>query len=261
MVPVEFIGYIVAAFLGAISVQIVAFTISVLRKRIDVVDIAWGLSFIAAWISLQVYKPSISFVTIAVSAMVLAWGLRLALHIGRRFLHAPKQDERYTALMKSWPTNNRVAQSFFRIFLLQAILVTVISLPIATIYYFNPDANVFFAIGLIIWLIGYGFEVIADRQLKQFLRSAKPGSLMQGGLWKYSRHPNYFGEVTMWWGIALIAASTPLWWLGMIGAATITILICFVSGIPPAEARTALKPGWAEYKRKTNILIPLPPKK
>jgi steroid 5-alpha reductase family enzyme len=127
------------------------------------------------------------------------------------------------------------------------------------VHLYQPDTTIVVIAGLTVWAVGFAFEVVADNQLKAFLRQSH-GMLMRVGLWRYSRHPNYFGEVMMWWGIALIACSTPLWWVGFIGAAIITYLISFVSGIPPAEARGSLKSDWQEYKRKTSILVPWFPK-
>jgi steroid 5-alpha reductase family enzyme len=112
-------------------------------------------------------------------------------------------------------------------------------------------------IGTLLWVCGFVFEAIGDAQLKAFI--AKPenrGKLMTEGLWSMTRHPNYFGEITMWWALALIAITLPYGWLGVGGATLITILITKVSGIPPAEKRAAEKPGWEDYKQKTAALIP-----
>lgn len=260
MVSVDFLTYIAASLAGALFVQICAFAYSVRVKRVDVVDIAWGPSFIGGFVALQLYHPSANVVAVMVGAMVLAWGARLSWHIYRRFIRSAKQDERYTKIMASWPKQNQVAQSFYRIFLVQAVLATIIGLPVVVIYYYAPAYSILTALGLVVWLAGFATEVVADRQLKDFLQQPNRPDLMTSGLWRYSRHPNYFGEVTMWWGIAFIACATPLWWLGLLGAATITFFIRFVSGVPPAEARATTKSGWSEYKRKTSVLVPLPPK-
>ena len=260
MVLNDIAGIILTGFAGALVVQLIAFAYARHLGRVDFVDAAWGLSFIAVVAALQLSNPSTNPLTLIVEALVLVWGFRLFWHIYRRFRRSSKQDERYTALMSRWPNNYRGLQTFTKIFLVQALLATTISLPVILIHFYKPDMTTVAAIGLAIWVFGFVCEVVADRQLKQFLQ--KPhGELMTSGLWRYSRHPNYFGEVTMWWGIALIACTTPLWWLGLVGAATITVLICFVSGLPPAEARASTKKGWREHKAKTSPLILWSPKK
>jgi steroid 5-alpha reductase family enzyme len=123
--------------------------------------------------------------------------------------------------------------------------------------------NIISIIGVGLWLIGFIFELIADQQLTGFLRNKdKPQKVMDGGLWRYSRHPNYFGEVTTWWGIGiLVASTTDTWWLPLLGPVVITYLIVFVSGIPPLERRHRHNPSYAEYNRRTSVFIPLPPRR
>lgn len=252
----EIVSFVAVSFLGALVLQQIAFAVSVRLKRVDVVDIAWGLSFIAGYCAMQIYEPKSSAAAVLTGLIILAWGLRLTWHIYSRFRRAKVQDERYTKLMSAWPTDNRVARSYVRIFVLQAILATIVGLPIVAVYVYEPNVGGLVVAGVVIWMIGYAMEAVADRQLRHFLMSGpKNGDVMKTGLWKYSRHPNYFGEIVMWWGISVIALSTPVWWLGIIGAATITWLIRFVSGVPLAEARMSRRSEWPEYKRKTNALI------
>ncbi len=199
--------------------------------------------------------------TFLVDLLVAVWGLRLSWHILRRFLRSSEQDERYTVLINNWPPRYRNVQAFWRIFLLQAVLATLISLPVIVIHLYRPEATWTSFAGMLVWIIGFGLEAVADLQLRRFLQRPRRADLLQDGLWQYSRQPNYFGEITMWWGIALICSVTPLWWLGSFGAVVITYLICFVSGIPPAEARAVGKDGWTDYKRRTSVLVPWPPKR
>jgi steroid 5-alpha reductase family enzyme len=122
--------------------------------------------------------------------------------------------------------------------------------------------NVLDLLGIIIWIVGFYFESTGDAQLKKFIADpANKGKLMDKGLWHYSRHPNYFGEVTMWWGIFVIALSVPYGIVSIIGPIVITILITKISGIPLVEKSFAGKPGFDEYKRTTSIFFPLPSKK
>lgn len=261
MVFLELLPWIVSALVGAVITQLIAFCLAVKYQRIDIVDVFWGISFIAIVLALWLHASPLHFVTAAVSMMVVAWGGRLSWHIGQRFARSAVQDERYTELVSKWPTKNRIVQASYKIFLLQALLATIISLPVIVLFAFRPYGDWLMYVGGSIWVVGFIMEVVADKQLKEYVNSAPRGSLMRTGLWKYSRHPNYFGELTMWWGIAVIAGATPAWWLGIIGALTITVLLCFVSGIPPAERRAMQKVGWAEYKKQTSILLPLPPRR
>jgi steroid 5-alpha reductase family enzyme len=112
-----------------------------------------------------------------------------------------------------------------------------------------------------VWVIGFFFESVGDAQLSRFIKDpANKGKLMQSGLWKYTRHPNYFGEVTQWWGLWIIALSVSYGWLGIIGPLTITTLILKVSGIPLLEKSMEGNPEFQEYKKRTSVFFPLPPK-
>ncbi|HET6622336.1 MAG TPA: DUF1295 domain-containing protein, partial [Candidatus Saccharimonadales bacterium] len=169
---------------------------------------------------------------------------------------------RYTQLKRSW-NGNLALNAYLRIFLVQAVLAWVIALPIVIVNQAEPRPLDWLAlVGGLVWLIGFALEAIGDQQLRTFVSDPKHrGKLMDSGLWRYSRHPNYFGELTQWWGIFIIALSTPMGWIGFIGPLTLTILILFISGIPLNEKRQTAKLGWQEYKRRTSSLVPLPPKK
>ena len=127
--------------------------------------------------------------------------------------------------------------------------------------YASGEINLLVIIGFIVWLIGFYFESVGDKQLANFIHNPEnKGKLMTEGLWKYSRHPNYFGEVTQWWGIWIIALSVPYGWVAIIGPITITILILFVSGVPLLEKKYKGRSDFEAYKKRTSIFIPLPPK-
>jgi len=235
------------------------FVISIIKKRNDVADIAWGLGFVLmAWISF--YLSDYSFKALLVDILVTIWGLRLAQHIYKRNKDKP-EDARYLEWRKTW--KNFYLRSFFQVFMLQGVFLYLISLPVMFI---NTVASNTFGIievfGLIIWTIGFYFESTGDKQLKEFITNpANKGKLMDQGLWRYSRHPNYFGEVTQWWGVYIIALSIPGSFFTVIGPLTITTLILFVSGIPLLEKKYEGRPGWEEYKKHTSIFIPTPPRK
>lgn len=241
---------------AALLVQITAFMLAIKRQRVDIVDAFWGINFIAILAVLIINTIPLSTSSLVISILVFIWAFRLSYHISKRFLRTSTQDPRYTQLVDTWPKNHKNIQLFVKIFLLQAVLATIISLPIISIQTDKPPVSILFIVGMVVAITGLLIEVTADKQLKRFLTQSKQGGLLQTGLWKYSRHPNYFGEITIWWGIAIAALATELWWIGVVGSLTITYLICFVSGIPLAEKRAAQKPGWVRYKNSTSVLVP-----
>jgi len=235
------------------------FILSVVKKRNDIADIAWGLGFILiAWLSFGL--SDFSFKALLVNSLVTIWGLRLAWHIFNRNKHKP-EDSRYQEWRKTW--NYFYLRSYLQVFLLQGIFLYLISLPIIYINHsVSNEFGVLEVVGLFVWGIGFYFESTGDKQLKEFISNpTNKGKIMNKGLWKYSRHPNYFGEVTQWWGIFIIALSIQNSYFTIIGPLTITILILFVSGIPLLEKKYSGRPDWEEYKKKTSVFIPLPSKK
>ena len=145
--------------------------------------------------------------------------------------------------------------------MLQGTFLFIIVLPVVLINRsVGSTVNVLDFAGMAIWLIGFYFEVVGDAQLAQFINNpANKGRLMQDGLWAYTRHPNYFGEVTQWWGLWVISLSAPFGWATIIGPALITFLILKVSGIPMLEKKMAEKLEFEAYKKRVSVFIPLPP--
>lgn len=234
------------------------FIIAIVKKRNDVADIAWGLGFILiAWLSF--FSSGFSVKSLVVNILVSIWGLRLAWHIHSRNKNKP-EDSRYQEWRKAW--KHFYLRSFLQVFMLQGFFLYVISLPIMFINHASSSGfGIWEILGLLIWGVGFFFESTADRQLKNHISNPKnKGQLMQSGLWRYSRHPNYFGEVTQWWGIFIIALSVPGSLFTIIGPVTITLLILFVSGVPLLEKKYAGRPDFEEYKKRTSVFFPLPPK-
>lgn len=245
---------------------------TVLRNA-SIVDIGWGLGFVllAAW---QLARGA-SVMGFVLAIPVWLWGIRLALHIGSRNLRKP-EDFRYAAFRREWGKSYPM-RSYFQLFLFQGLLMAIIALPflfgiglagaptgIQTVgnglsAWGHP---MLLAGGLLIWLEGFLLEAVADKQLKKFTaNSENKGKIIQNGLWRYSRHPNYFGEALSWWGIYLVALSvgTPGWTI--ISPIAITLLIRYVSGVPMLEKRMVGKSGYGDYVRRTSIFIPMMPGK
>lgn len=239
--------------------MLIWFIVSVLKDRNDVADIAWGLGFVlVAWLSM--YLSGFSIKALLADVLVTIWGVRLATHIYKRNKDKP-EDPRYMEWRNTW--KYFYIRSFFQVFMLQGFLLYLISLPVIYINYsVSTGLDILTFVGFIIWLIGFYFESTADKQLKEFVQNPmNKGILMQNGLWKYTRHPNYFGEVTQWWGIFIIALSITGSLFTIVGPLTITTLILFVSGIPLLEKKYAGRPDFEDYKKRTSVFLPLPPKK
>lgn len=234
------------------------FIVSVFKQRNDVADIAWGLGFVlVAWLSM--YIAGFSVKALLVNSLVTIWGIRLALHIYKRNKDKP-EDSRYLEWRNTWKMF--YLRSFFQVFMLQGLLLYLISLPVIFVNYsVTSSFSILNIIGIFVWAVGFYFESVGDKQLKEFVsKPENKGHIMDQGLWKYSRHPNYFGEVTQWWGILFIALSTVGSVFIIVGPLTITILILFVSGIPLLEKKYAGRPDFEEYKKRTSVFLPLPTK-
>jgi steroid 5-alpha reductase family enzyme len=236
------------------------FVFSLFKKRNDVADVAWGLGFtLITWTSFLLVGD-FNIRGILVGILVTIWGLRLAWHIHIRN-RGKTEDYRYLAWRNEWGKWFYL-RSYLQVYILQGLLMFLIVFPVLLINN-NPGVPLgsldFF--GLVVWIVGFYFEAVGDLELARFIKDPmNKGKLMQSGLWAYTRHPNYFGEVTQWWGIWLIAISVPGGWFGVIGPVTITILILKVSGIPMLEKKMAENPEFMEYKRRTSVFIPLPRK-
>ena len=189
------------------------------------------------------------------------WGLRFSGYLAWRKRGAP-EDFRYQAMRRHWGPRFPII-SLVTVFLLQGVLLFVVSLPAqlgqvrAT-----PDLGVLAYLGVAVWAVGFGFETIGDAQLARFKADpTSAGQVMDRGLWRYTRHPNYFGDACVWWGIALVAAETGLGAIGIIGAVVMNVLLVRVSGVPMLEKSMAKRrPGYTEYVRRTSGFIPRPPK-
>lgn len=236
------------------------FAISLFRKRNDVADVAWGLGFVLlAWSSF-IFSGTHGQRALLANTLVSVWGLRLAWHIYRRN-RGKTEDYRYLAWRREWG-KWFYPRSYAQVYLLQGALLFLTALPALIINRGEggPLGSADGA-GSCIWLFGFVFEALGDAELARFVKnSLNRGKTLQTGLWRYTRHPNYFGEVVQWWGIAVLAFGVPGGWLGILGPVTITVLILKVSGIPMLEKRMSKNPDFADYKRSTNALFPWFPK-
>lgn len=242
----------------------IIFILSLVKKNASIVDIAWGPGFIlVVWVILVkniVSFHQIYFLHFLTAILITIWGSRLAWHIYQRNKGKP-EDYRYAAWRQKWG-KNFIWRSYFQIFMLQGIFLLLIIIPALLILKNKPKGfNLLHFFGLIVWLIGFFFEATADAQLRHFKKNPEnKGKIITSGLWKYSRHPNYFGETVMWWGIFLLGLNSSHGWLGIISPLTITLLLTRVSGVPLLEKKYEGRPDFEDYKARTSAFFPLPPK-
>lgn len=237
------------------------FLVSLLRKRNDVADVAWGLGFVLlAWYSFFL-SPDSSLRGLLVGILVSIWGLRLAWHIHERN-KGKAEDYRYLAWREEWGKWFYL-RSYLQVYILQGAFLFLIVSPVLLINRnVGAGLGLLDLLGVVVWLFGFYFEAVGDAQLARFIKNPdNKGKLMQDGLWTYTRHPNYFGEVTQWWGLWLVALSVPNGWLSIVGPITITVLILKVSGIPMLEKKMQENPEFESYKKRVSIFFPLPPRK
>jgi steroid 5-alpha reductase family enzyme len=255
------LSFVVAAA-GAVFVYMTAvFLIAVLAKDNSIVDVAWGPGFIMVAVVTFWLRPGFEARHLLITLLVAIWGLRLAIHIFLRNW-GRGEDFRYAKWRKDWG-RWFIPRSFFQVFMLQGIFMLIISSSIVLVNR-SPESGLTLldALGGILWLIGFLFEAIGDYELKRFKQKPESkGKIMTTGLWKYTRHPNYFGEAALWWGIWLIALSVDSGWAAVISPLTISFLLLKVSGVTMLEKKYAGNEEFAAYARRTSPFFPWFPKK
>lgn len=241
------------------------YLISLWRRRNDVADIAWGLGFvaIAGYLALRQAPTPVAW---WVYALVALWAARLSVHIGMRN-SGKSEDFRYRQWREAWG-RAFYWRSYLQVYLLQGFFMLLIAAPILVASMAPvelaaaPASNSFVWAGLAVWTIGFLCETISDYQLLRFVKQRRSkDEILQTGLWRYSRHPNYFGEILVWWGLWLMVCWLPWGWLAIVSPLLITWLLARVSGVPMLERRYEGHAAYQAYKARTSALIPLPPRK
>ncbi len=241
--------------LGAVTIFIyflLFFIAGQILKNNSIVDIGWGFGFVIVAFVMIINNFSIE--RLLITAMVSLWGLRLFYHILKRNL-GKEEDFRYQDMRKKWG-KKQVINAFFKVYMIQGVFMFIISMTVLT---YGDSINNFLLVilGILVFAVGFYFESVGDKQLKEFKsNSENKGKLMDKGLWKYTRHPNYFGEAVLWWGIYItgLGFGAPLW--AIVSPITITYLVRFVSGVPLLEEKYKDREDFKEYKKKTPIFVP-----
>ena len=250
---------------------ILLFLYSLKIKDNSIVDVFWGVGFMMIAL-ISYFQSDMYIVQTVMTGLICLWGIRIVSHIGSRKLKEKKEDPRYAKWREEWGSGwYFLVRSFLQVYILQMILMLVVALPILVVNIglgFSGNGllrtsqwlgQIFLIIGTILALAWLIFETISDIQLWAFIQTKKPGQIFTSGLYRYSRHPNYFWESVFWLGISLIAL--PFSYLWLIGWIVITILLLFVSGVPLQEARYAGRPEWEAYTSRTSVFVPWSPKK
>jgi steroid 5-alpha reductase family enzyme len=268
-------GFDSAAFLAALpwtggavaAVAVVTFAAARAAGRWNVVDTAWGLFFVAAGVTAAITSAGHGDTgrRWLLAGLVTVWGLRLAVHVGRRSA-GRGEDPRYTDLLQRG-LPSPLANAVLKVFLPQAALAFVIAAPLQVGPFESGPLGPLAIAGVAVWAVGLFFEAVGDAQLDRYRRwkQSQPadqvrGSVMDRGLWRYTRHPNYFGDACVWWGMFLVAAEH---WPGVLtipAPLIMTYLLTFGSGQRNLERTMSQRPGYPEYMRRTSGFFPWPPK-
>jgi steroid 5-alpha reductase family enzyme len=248
-------GVSVAGFVGA-------WLVAVRIGRYNVVDVMWGVSFVVVAVSSLLWSVGHDVPVwrrVLVLVLVALWGGRLAGYIGLRS-RGKGEDPRYDAMLGDGP--HRARRALTTVFLLQAVVAWFISLPVQAAMYLRSGWTALAFVGVAVWVVGLFFETVGDAQMGAFRRDpSNKGEVMDRGLWRYTRHPNYFGDATVWAGLYLVAAEH---WIGALTVASPVMMAWFLSfktGKPLLEKQMAqTKPGYADYMRRTSGFFPLPPR-
>jgi steroid 5-alpha reductase family enzyme len=235
--------------------------VSLALRDAGIVDIFWGTGFVLVAWTVFLTADGLDSRRLLLVVLTSLWGARLSLYLAWRNLGKP-EDYRYAAMREKWGAR-WWWWSYLQVFLLQGTLIWIVSLPVqAAQVPATPDLGWMAAAGAAVWLIGMLFEGLGDLQLARF--KADPdnrGKVMDAGLWRYTRHPNYFGNFLIWWGIWIAAAETGSWWT-VAGPLVMSFLLLRVSGVAMLERTiTERRPGYAEYVRRTSAFFPRSPKK
>jgi steroid 5-alpha reductase family enzyme len=247
--------------LGVAVVLLLTFLVAVSHHRHSVIDTVWGLGFaVVALISFGLSSGHGDDVRrVLITVLTCVWGIRLATHIGLR-ARGMGEDPRYVELLDRAP-GNRNLYALRAVYLIQGVVLWFVSIPVQLTQFSGGGLTWLSWVGVGVWAVGVFFEGVGDFQLSRFKADpAHKGVVMTEGLWRYTRHPNYFGDACVWWGLFLVAASAWPGVLTFLSPALMTYVLARGTGKKLLEGRMAERPGFAEYVQRTSGFIPLPPR-
>jgi steroid 5-alpha reductase family enzyme len=250
------------AFATILAIMTLLWLVSIKIKNVSIVDLFWGFGFVVAGWVYFMNTEGLETRKILLMTMVTIWGLRLSIYLARRNI-GKGEDFRYRKFRKDFGEHRYWWYSFFSVFLLQGVLMWLISAPLlGAMLNTTTKLGILDFIGVAFWIMGFVFEAGGDIQLARFKANpANKGKVLGTGFWRYTRHPNYFGDAAVWVGYGLICISAGSYW-PVLGSVLMMVLIIKVSGVALLEKTlNTTKPGYQEYVRKTSAFIPWIPKK
>ncbi len=224
-------------------------------KRYDIIDSIWGLSFVILCISTMLYENfPMNNRAILIVSMVGVWGIRLSLFLFIRFAEKDQMDARYQEMYDGW-TGNKDLSALFKVYFLQAVIAFILAIPLINSIT-NNEIELFWLdyLGFTIWALGFLLESVADIQKSKF-KKRNPNGVCNTGLWKYSRHPNYLGEIILWYGISLLMLSQVEWWLAIMTPVLTHLIIYFVSGVALLDKKYQKNNKYESYLKQTHPLL------
>ncbi len=250
------------AAIAVAALMLALWLVSIPLRDVSIVDPAWGPAFVLVAAVAAVAGGGCLGRRWLLFGMTAVWGLRLGTYLLLRKLHDRSEDRRYAA-MRERRGAAFIPWSLVMIFGLQGLLVLIVSLPVQVAAGRGGVLNAAVIPGVVLWLVGFAFESIGDEQLRRFkARSASHGQVMDRGLWRYTRHPNYFGDFCVWWGLWLVALTAGGTWWTFVGPVVMSLLLIRVSGAGLLEKDIGeRRPGYTDYIRRTSGFFPRPPKK
>jgi steroid 5-alpha reductase family enzyme len=247
-------GYALAsASLAVFVVTVALYVIALVRRDNTVLDIGRGPAMLLIALAVLWSRDRIDMRQLLVTALVAVWGMRLAAHLFMRSWGTPEDFRHHAARRDGGP--HFWFTSFFRIFLPRAVSLLVVALPVIYINAFSrAPLNWLDGLGIALWLTGFIWESVADHQLAVFRQ--RSAGVLQSGLWRYSRHPNYFGEMLLWWGIWCMALSVSGGWVTVGGPLAVMFILLMHTGIPALELRQRRSQQFRTHARRTPLLLP-----
>ncbi len=244
---------------GILSLMLCVWLMSVRRSDVSIVDIVWGMGFVlVAWTSWAVRDAGERSLWIPVLTTV--WGVRLSGYLTWRN-HGKPEDHRYAAMREKHGTAFRWI-SLFTVFLLQGLILFLVSMPQQLAQAYREDRVALLITGIVLFSVGFCFETVGDWQLARFRRNPEnKGRVLNTGLWRLTRHPNYFGDFCVWWGLGVLSLSCGAPVLVLASCVLMSILLLRISGVALLEkSLVSRRDGYAEYIRRTSAFFPWPPR-
>lgn len=255
----DFLTVSLASLGGTAVLMIVTALIGARIGRHNVVDVTWGGGFVLIALISAATGTGELWRRLLLLVLVGVWGLRLAVHVFRRS-RGHGEDPRYTEMLAKAP-GNETLYALRKIYLTQAVALWFVSLPLQVSAVAHGSVLPVVVLGVLVWIVGWTFEAVGDAQLKAFKAdSSNKGRIMDRGLWAWTRHPNYFGDSAVWWGLFLVSASA---WPGvftLLSPIAMTYFLVFATGARLLERSMEKRPGYREYQQRTSYFLPRPPK-